>query len=46
LIEERSNGGGLVVQAPRIWSVAFAGFRYRSIDAADIASGSSRTTGL
>ena len=46
LIDERSSGEGLVVATPRIWSVALAGARYRSIDAADIASSSARTSGL
>ncbi len=45
LIEERSSGDGLVVEAPLIWSVAFAPARYRSIEAAEIASSSSRTAG-
>jgi len=46
LIDERSNGEGFVVDVPRIWSVAFAGARYRSIDAALIDNSSSRTPGL
>ena len=33
LIEDRNNTDGFVVATPLIWSVAFAGFKYRSIDA-------------
>jgi len=46
LIEDRSNGEGFVVETPRIWSVALAGLRYRSIEAELIASNSLRTAGL
>ncbi len=46
LIDDRSSGDGLVVVLPLIWSVAFAGFRYRSIEAELIASSSARTAGL
>jgi len=45
-IELRSNGDGFVVDTPRIWSVALAGARYRSIEAADTGSSSSRIAGL
>ena len=38
LIEDRSSGEGFVVDTLRARSVALADARYRSIDAADIAS--------
>jgi hypothetical protein len=43
LIEDRSNGEGFVVETPLTWSLALAPRRYRSIDAALIASSSART---
>ena len=46
VIEDRSNGEGLVVAVPRSCSVALAGARYRSIVAALIDSSSARTSGL
>jgi len=46
LIEDRSNGESFVVETPRIWSVALAPRRYRSIDAELIASSFSRTCEL
>lgn len=46
VIEDLSNGEGFVVEIPLIWSVSRAGLRYRSIDAALIASSSARTSGL
>ena len=42
LIEDRNNTCGFVAATPLIRSVAFAGFRYRSIDAAEIARSSPR----
>jgi len=46
VIDERSSGEGFVVVTPRIWSMALAGLRYRSIDAALMDSSSSRTAML
>jgi hypothetical protein len=43
VIEDRSTGDGVLVAAPRIWSVALAVRRDRPIVAADIASCSART---
>ena len=42
LIEDRNNTGGFVAATPLIRSVSSAGFRYRSIDAAETASSSPR----
>ncbi len=46
LIEDRSSSEGVVVDTPRIWSVALAVRGYRSIVVGDIASSSARTAAL